>query len=445
MLKKIKVGVMPWGIDFLMLPSVGYKNFELVYLVARETVEEKWVKSFLEEENIFLYDLDREKECLTKHGVGSILKYSNILEVVKKNKIDRLWFLTREIDCLRNWNEKNDNKIIIVNPLLKKNLENKIWFDSFLKKNKFPKPESEIGEFLKSELKLEGKLVVQKPESTGSEGTFFIKDRKEFKKLIVNNKIGKSEKCLVRKKINGETYAITIFVSSENIALSALRQQCMSKELVESKRQYLGIQWISSDNIVSRVEREINRVFKKMGKFLYEHDYFGLTSFDFMIDNSGKIYILECNPRLTVATAQLIKFPELISNLDSGGTFVDEFIGSGFHANNHKIHHIPKCSFEGSIMNIDFDPKIAKNNLIIEKEHKNGIYELQNNKIIFKTPDVRSFNRKSKQFIFTSMVKKGEIYKSAENLASIISNFRLYNQDCQPNKDGRKILEIFKY
>jgi len=440
-IKKVQIGALLCG----MLPPFSGKNFESVYLAASGTVEEEWAKSFLEEDKMFLYDLDKGKECLTKHGVKEILKYSNIDKVIKNNKIKYLWFLDKEIDYIRNWNKKNNNRIIVVNPLFRKNLENKIWFDAFLKKHSLPKPESEIYDLSKSELKLSGELVVQKPKSAGGEGTFFIKDKNDFKQLIGNNKINKNEKCLVRKKIKGKTYAITVFVSSKKIALSAIRQQCVSKNLTGKRRQYLGVQWIPSNNISFNVKKEINSVFEKMGKLLYDYKFFGLTSFDFIIDNSGRVYIIECNPRLTAATAQLVKFPELTSNLDIGGIFINEFIESSFHIDNYKIYPMPKTSFDGAVLNIDFNYNILRKQLVIEKEYRNGIYELKNNKIIFKTPDMRRFNRKAKQFIYTSMVKAGEAYEHSETLAIITSNFRLYGADCKINKEGKKILEIFKH
>ncbi|MFZ2969904.1 MAG: ATP-grasp domain-containing protein [Minisyncoccia bacterium] len=440
-IKKVRIGILLCG----MVPPFSCKNFELIYLVASGTVEEGWAKGFLKEDEIFLYDLNKGKERLAKHSVKDILKYSNIDKVVKKNKIKYLWFLDKEIDYIRNWNKNNDYRIIIVDPLFRKNLENKIWFDAFLIKHKLPKPESEVYDFSKPELKLEGELVVQKPKSSAGEGTFFIKDKNDLKQLINNNKISKKEKCLVRKKIKGKTYAITVFVSSRKIVLSAIRQMCASEKLDKNQRQYLGLQWMPSNNFTFHIMKEINRVFEKMGKILYRYGYFGLTSFDFMIDNSEKVYIIECNPRLTAATAQLIKFPELTSDLDISGIFINEFIKSDFHIDKYKIYSVPKTSFDGSILNIDFNHNILRKQLVIKKEYRNGVYELKNNKIIFKTPDTRKFNGKAKQFVYTSMVKVGEIYKHSETLAIITSNFRLYNAGGNINKEGKKILEVFKY
>ncbi|MFA5022365.1 MAG: ATP-grasp domain-containing protein [Patescibacteria group bacterium] len=438
---KIRIGIFPCDLEAVLADKKNL-NFEFVYLTAKNSVEENWVKSFVSKKNIVYYNLAKNKSALEKNSFTDIFSSSNVATVIKNNKLKFLWLTVNNDDrsYLKKWAQKNKVKIVGPEFNLQSNLENKIWFDLFLTRNQLPKPASQIYQPKTDKVKLKSKLVLQSSNSAGGEGTFFLNNKKEIASLIKAKKIILNKKYLLRQLIQGKPFGITIFVAPKIIALSALRLQCYQNSDSAKEKMFKGIQWLPTSRLKIN-KKDINKIFSQLGQKLYEEKFLGFANVDFIVDKKGKIFILECNPRFSSATVQLIKFPQLISGVPTGQLFVTSFLNQNKYPKQYKFYPMPKINFTGSVLNIDLLPKKT---LTINKEFTKGVYKLTKGKIEFKTSDIKKLDMNQMEFIFMSMTKKGEKYSHKTNIGSIISNYSLFTNDGKINQAGKKLLNTFK-
>lgn len=427
--KKIKIGFFPNDFDCLMAPELN-DNFEVCYLVAKNSPEEAWAKSFLPNDSIYYYQLNADR-TLHSSGYMEIFKYSNILKIIKDNQITHFWLTVNSEDAEYLNNIFSKNKLKLVGIAFKEQLkfENKIWFDSFLKKNKLPKPQSQILNLNKNKLKINGQAVIQQTYSMGGEGTYFFNGPAELKKL----NLPPNQKYLVRQFVTGQPLGVTVFVTKSQIALSALRLQCMGDDAVGT-REYLGIQWLQTSTIPIAAAKNINEVFVKIGKILWQKKLAGIWNFDFMLTEKNEINIIECNPRLSLATAQIIKFPELISEINISKIFIEEIIKK--FVSGPKITKLPKTFFSGSMLEIA--------NLNLKKNHRPtvGIYTQD---LKYLSGDIRKLKTKDKNFIFFTMVSAKDKLKLHETIGQVISSSPLFDQKGHLNILGKKLRNYFTY
>lgn len=430
------------GIDALFLADHNLsKDIKLFYLVPYDMSEEIWARQFLPLKNIIFYRLKNKKISMTMIDFEGMVHNSDIASLLKQNKVDYL-LVDHGVDkSLYLWAKKHKVKLIATDFKLSEKLEHKIYFDQFLSKYNLPKPASQVISPA-SQLELKGKLVLQDPVSCGGDGTYFVENTSDIKKLLLKKKIKASQKYLLRQFIKGETYGITIFITPSQIALSALRVQCYDGLSDLGQKIFAGIEWLPSRLFKTKLQANLNSVFLRLAKALEQNSFFGYANIDFIVDDKNQIYIIECNPRFAASTTQLLKFTETIGHIKTDKIFVEDFIFKPKNSK-QKISYFPQSNFRGSLLYIQTALDVKK--FLVKKEYPGGVYRLQNNKIKFITPDVRQIGLKAKEFIFYSDTRKGEYHEANTVLASVVSNFSLYNSKGQANSAAKIILKYFKY
>lgn len=191
----------------------------------------------------------------------------------------------------------------------------------------------------------------------------------------------------------------------------------------------------------------MNEVFFDLGKKLQAMKFYAFANIDFIIDDQfEKVHIIECNPRLSSSTFQIFALPELISNLKMNELLIDAFLCSAKPKNHTKFYKIPSSKFMGATLDINGFHLSKNKSVTIKKEFEPGIYTFTENGPRYKTPDFRKFDQKGKQFILASFAQKGEQYQSTEVIASIISNYELYDIKTEKlNQAGNELLKQFNY
>ncbi len=395
-----KIGVFPSDLEPLMLFTD--KRFSLRYLIAKNTAEDSWAGKFLPKKQCSRYALGIKKtfeDC----SFADILYRSNIKNLIASEGIKYLWLTVDNEDrpLIKKWAKAHNIKIIGPDFAQQKKFEDKIWFDRFLARERLPKPASQIYRPLQAKLRLAGKLVLQEVASAGSEGTFFINQPADVTGLLREKKISDKKNYLVRRFARGLPCGITVLVTPDTVALSAVRQQCFSKAKATGQPVFKGIQWLPYRNI-KKAEKNINRVFEHLGRIMHEKKYFGYANVDFIIDSAGGIKIIECNPRFSTSTAQLAKMPALISGLRAGNKLINDFIQNRAYGNNFKFYPLPKTVFTGCVLNVDAaaGTRTAKNIPPI------GLYRQAAGQAKYLTPDIRKLNI-SNEFIWLTFVNEG--------------------------------------
>ncbi len=439
--KMAKIGLMTGAVDSLIFASKWTKNEnQVVFFVPERTNEEKWAKSFLPAENVATYNKDKKLSMAILDFEG-IIKNSDITKRLRNLGV-KYFILHHSVSgFLNDWQKKSKIKLIASDFKWHK-LEDKIFFDRFLNKHNLPKPQSEIYFWGKKNIKIKGKLVLQDPLSEGGEGTYFIDQALDIENFFEKTKLSRQKKYLLRKYADGSSFGVTIFVSSGPIAVSAIRSQCYEKTNKSNRRRFLGVQWISAKSISQKIKADLNKVFFSLGESLKKSGFFGYASIDFIIGEDNKIYIIECNPRFSASTAQLLQFPQTIGGLNTANLYFDYFFGKRKIFSKGKYSGLQNSKFKGSILHIE-TPDYKKNYPII-RQYKNGIYQLNKGKISFLTPDITKLDGKGDKFIYYSDAEKGEKIENSTVIGLVISNFPLYSNSGEINNNGICILKKFK-
>lgn len=439
-----KIGVFLSEPDMLFLKK--HPRTEIVYLVAKNTPEESWALSFLNPKAYIVYDLKQKGLSWEDCTYPYILNHSNLGTLLKLHQIKHLWMTINEdvISALEKWCRANLVHLIGTPGSVQKKYENKIWFDKFLKVNNISKPLGSNYDLKSIPDYLLTNSVIQEAHTIGGEGTYFIKQHAQITDLIMNNQLKLGRKYLVRKWLSGETYGITIFVTSGIVALSGLRLQCFGKKDNNSKRPFLGIQWVPASQLSRPIKEEVNKAMKQLGKALYKDNFFGFANVDFLITDAGQVVPIECNPRISAATSQLIKNPELISGIDCGNLIILNSLTSKSFAKKWIFYPLPKGNYAGAVMDIDSPANQPK--IITRRIQLNGVYKIKSNDhLSYFGPDIRSIRNTAKQLAFISQAQTGERVKPGTTVGCVISDLPLFDHDGHMNKIGQIVNKFFSF
>ena len=440
-MKTIKIGVFSLGIDSLMLtPPSG---FRFIFLVARGTEEERWMRQFLDPKDFLLYTLKRGNLCAL--GSEAILKHSDVTALMKRSGIRHLWLTGQSSPFIESWSRKHRIRTLSTDLKTQRKFEDKLRFDAFLARHHLPKPPSERVLFPKSPITLKGLVVLQKPVSLGGQGTFFLRDGKEAQTLLDSGKIRPGRHYLARQRIEGKTYGITVLVGSETISLSALREQCFSEHYTSNHGHFLGIQWTPNSELGPAIQATINSTFRATGEALRSEGFFGFANIDFIISSdSEELFLIECNPRLSNATAHLFKFPSLSLDPEIGTGFVRDSALRNPLRDSFRFHGLPAPDFRGTLLLISVFPT-RQNPHIVRQTYPRGLYRLKGKQVRWIDPDPRKISSGDKQFALLSLAEAGEQFIVTEIMATVFSNFPLFDALGRMNSDGHLILDHFKY
>lgn len=306
---KYHIGLLPADTESLFLAKKLPLKTKISFLTLKNHREEKWIKKFIPRSQIKLYSLKNNKINFADLNTEECFKYSNLKKILRKYKINTI--ITT--DDLERWGKKNKIRLISNNHQLKKTFENKIWFDRFLSQHHLPKPPSLIYQYPQTKITIPGPKVLQEAKSAGGEGTYYIKDIKDIRQLIKNKQLKPKEKYLIRKFIPGKSCGITLIITPNLIALSAVRQMCFINQSISHRQIFQGVQWLPTSFLPKKINNNINLLFTRLGQILQRKKIYGHINFDFIIDHQGQIYLIECNPRFSASTIHLIQFPETIS------------------------------------------------------------------------------------------------------------------------------------
>jgi hypothetical protein len=454
-----KLAAFAGSIDPLMmrLESIPY---QIYFLAAHDSADLHWVSQFLPPSRLLSYNLRRNGDPFSAFNTEKTLLHSDLADVLKQHAIDALLITHRGSEAICEWGRTNKIQILATPFALQKLFEDKLWFDQFLKTHHLPHPPG--GSFnlqhsknstdynnLPSKLCIENstdqRLVLQEATSYGSSGTYFFRNAEHLQQYIDSDLLPHQSQYLLRKFISGKTYGISVLLHPQTIALSALRLQCFLNHNSDEKITFAGIQWLDSAAFDQPAQRQIQSTFIDIAQILrQEYDFAGLAHFDFIMDDCGKIYIIECNPRLSSATPQLFRFTQLISQINSAKLYIEGIASETCASGQYQldINGFPPSDFRGSLLDITHRRNLP---LLIKKTFANGLYRYDGTHSHFCSADVRSFSDNSPEFIFYSELLAGDTCAQGDQIASAISNFPLFDPDGILTTAGRDIIAQFDY
>lgn len=266
---------------------------------------------------------------------------TNLTDQLKRTNITALVVPHRSSDVLVRWARANDIELLGTPDTQQRFLEDKRSFDRLLRRCNVPTPErvmpSTLFQFANR------RLVVQQSASFGGFGTRFC-----FGKDITPKDF--SSRMLVREYISGTPAGISIFMDGDgNYFSSAIRRQCFlrAKGVPDA---FIGIQWIPTHTLSRRTVIRINEMIPALIRLLSAERFVGVANIDFIIAPDG-VFVLECNPRFSSATPQIIMRPHLTPHPNPWRFLLNAFC----KIPNQKIHSssLPQSTYRGALLDVD--------------------------------------------------------------------------------------------
>ncbi len=295
-------------------------------------------------------------------------------------------------------------------------------------------------------------FIIQHPTRGGGKGTFLIKNFKDFKNSLQLIKkedeedVQKVSKVLVTKFISGPSPSIIGCATRHGILSTPLQFQVLSQKELYNKEGFglfCGHDFTSS-RFSESIEAQAYSMVRSIGKKFQSLGYKGIFGLDFVLDEKeGRLYLTECNPRLTGAFPTLT-FTQIENHEPPLIAFhILEYLNLDYKIDFQKIETLLHQKKEGTQMFMhNLEGRIARN----KNEFKAGVYKIdsQDNLIFVRDGYKLSHLEDSDEFLICDGVPFLNSYFSANRrICRILTRGRILNDDYKSlNSFGRKIANV---
>lgn len=415
------------GLDGLFLPPIA--GCETFALLRAGSPEADWAGTIVPRAAALVYRL-RGHEADPYPSTGDVLRDSDVARVLQRRGISALLLSSSFTLEVRDWAQRHGVRILAADYEDQERLENKLWFDRFLARHQIPRPESAVvvaGEHSAlSVLSDAGPVVVQRADSMGGEGTYFLTSLSEWPKVAGDLPLPRGERCLARRFVSGRPLGISVFVAPGLVALSAVRLQCYyPRHGGEDRRLFAGVQWLPAKSLAPHLCGRINAVFQRLGTLLYRRKYFGFANFDFLADSEDQVWVIECNPRMSAATPQLLAQPELSGGVSLGRKLLEGFARPRRWPRAFASSPLPMTDYAGATLDITGQSSTSQP---VRREFAS-----------------RPHSDRAGEVAVYSLASKGQVATSETTLATILADFPLYDARGNLNAAGRRLTAHFRY
>jgi ATP-grasp domain len=147
------------------------------------------------------------------------------------------------------------------------------------------------------------KIVLQDEESSGSKGTFIVKNDDDFADSVASlKKHARGRSIIVSTFVEGTIASVQVCISRYGIFAGAIQKQLIATPelcnpaLVGSSAWCGGEVGVRMSDIIHHQAQEMATI---VGSELSSHGYKGIFGIDLMITESNQVYAIEINARLT--------------------------------------------------------------------------------------------------------------------------------------------------
>ncbi len=274
--------------------------------------------------------------------------------------------------------------------------ENKRYFrDEFADLIKIPEYEikymtelDRAASFSELRERFDGPFMLQDEESSGSKGTYAIKDHHDYLDALRSlKKFSQGRTVVASKFIHGESCSIQVCLTKYGIFSGGIQRQLINSKYLCNTKLDGATSWCGGEigavypDIVQHRAQEVASV---IGSELASHGYKGVFGVDLIVTPDCEVYAIEINARLTgyshiISEMQIInkKIPfMLLHTLELGNYKYDvtdtEALPSG--ANYKKV---------GSLLILN---NMLDEQLVLKHDIPSGLYRLAGDKVEFVKP-----------------------------------------------------------
>lgn len=270
-----------------------------------------------------------------------------------------------------------------------------------------------------------GWFMLQDEESSGSKGTYAIKNADDYVSAVKSlKKFSRGRTIVVSKFINGEPSSIQVCITKHGIFNGGLQRQLIDSKYLGNSGLEGANKWCGGEvgvdypDIVHHQTQEIASV---VGSELARHGYQGIFGLDLIMTPENEVYAIEINARLT-------GYSHVISDMQLQNGKIPFMMLHALELNNVDYKVIDSEALPSMtrykkpssllIMNNPLDDDLVMNHYI-----KPGVYKLIGNKVEFikEGYSLRSLRGEDTMLIMTRHAKGDRVER------------------------GRRILKVTKY
>lgn len=305
-LKVMGIGLTPWS---RLGPSKWFPDYKIASLYEWDVTIEN------APEVVALNTKDRHVE-LHRLNTPSMLKNPVFQDLLIKNFKDYNAIAYKAVDVPEIL-VRNGMKFLTNGTAIATSLENKAFFRRMFAPLGIPFPEYRIYEMASLEpsrsllndfLNGEEAVIVQDSQVGGGKGTFIVRDMSTLEYCFESlSRMKYSGTLVVSKKIeSAHERSVQCVATRYGIFVGPLQKQIIAHPLlanlsVADGDKFCGIESNPDDTYASSYA-EIKQLAEKIGDELIGMGYKGIFGLDCLVDESGKVFALEVNPRITGAT-----------------------------------------------------------------------------------------------------------------------------------------------
>ncbi|MDQ7020885.1 MAG: ATP-grasp domain-containing protein [Candidatus Dojkabacteria bacterium] len=336
-------------------------------------IQDDYYYRSLKSKGISIFSLEAESGSLDISSTSKLLSHNLVIEWIKSTTNDNGFygqiFFPSSVSKFKI--EKLGGTYINNDPEICKNIENKFWFDDFLKEkriNKIPSLITRIDEVEYTDLddSFGSEFVIQEDRGHTGSGTHLIKNEDQYN--LLREKLGGNQ-VKFSKVINGDTFTLNVVVGKNENFIGPIQYQITGiRELTPGLYSTVGNDFISGPELPTQIKHSILMVSDKLANELNKIGYQGLFGIDLILD-SNSIYIIEVNARQTanipfqtyLENDQIEQPTQNMLNLALAlGINIDEYASNYKHVPNIKGAQVFLRSFE--------------DNYVVKNNNKSGIY-----------------------------------------------------------------------
>ncbi len=279
---------------------------------------------------------------LSTISIDEAIAHTDLTKALLLKKISAIVVPGESSPLIRRWSRETGIRLIGTPLALQTKLEDKIYFDTLLRTWGISVPRRvTVAEITQ---RPSGRFVIQKRRSSGAHGTRIVPGGG-----ISSDTVSK-ENTLIRVYESGTPLGVSIFIDHNgNYFCSALRRQCF-EEKTDGTLVFIGVQWIPTTSIKRSARVTIERTLAQLADMLISESFIGVANIDFIL-HGNRVYIIECNPRFSIATPQVFQHSFLTTHPHAWQFYIHTFLGR--HNGAIRNPHIPITSYAGATLDRD--------------------------------------------------------------------------------------------
>ena len=211
-----------------------------------------------------------------------------------------------------------NRKLLATAPIFTETLENKAYFREhfndivpfppFVIHNRHELQATEAG--LRQLLQGQLRVVIQDEQLSGGKGSFVLSDLASYHRALdALNSLSKHDKVVVSEMIApAQEVSIQCCITRHGNFVGPLQRQLIDSPLLAGNAhggdRFCGVQITAADGQLP-VYQDMRRHAERLAERLRAEGYRGIFGVDFLLADSGELYVLEVNARITGATPLL--------------------------------------------------------------------------------------------------------------------------------------------